>query len=255
MQLNITEKKLKDSSRIMRNMINTTESSTIGHQQALQIMSQALFSKPYEEVKATLLSGKREKSQDPSKNDELFVPILILKYGSKSILTSQGEIVVIRSPDSDADTSESGLREVANQQEILYRKPANSYREVHLPEVLPTNCNVEDIINLAEAMGYFRYQKTIFDLMDTTDLKIFIEGRSCPYGLNGNYEGDIQAAIENQESPLGQCIWYAECEQGGDLYEYFFTFGDLLAARSDDGRNWIVPHADKYSKVHIELIV
>ena len=65
----ISESQFKEVSARLKAALSTTVGANPSNSQALQILSAALFSKPYEEVKATVLSRSaepKEESKNPS---------------------------------------------------------------------------------------------------------------------------------------------------------------------------------------------
>lgn len=60
----VTEAQFKEISVRMRSTLESLAAGSLGHAQALQVLSQALYSKPYEEVKATVFLSEPVGTED-----------------------------------------------------------------------------------------------------------------------------------------------------------------------------------------------
>jgi len=105
---------------------------------------------------------------------------------------------------------------------------------VELPLIInPELISFTSIIDLAKKMGYFKHDKTIFDLIEDSP-KTFINGLSTTYILDGDWVERM-----NEDYDYDTTIWTIDISKGGNLYEFYFSFNELCNAQLID-QSWFI---------------
>lgn len=217
----LTIKKIKNSAKRLKTIINEIE-KPINYNQALQIQSQSLFAKSYEEIKETILKEKTENTYNQ--------PVFIFVYQSESIVVFNEEYVTQTNIGTESEISYKSLYSMA---ESLAAINNTSVVKNSLPHVLNEDWEVEDVILLAKKMHFFNQHNIFLEL--ESDCKIFINDMHCPYALNGDWESEI----EDNEDGENMCVWYPEMTHFDSFYEFFISFKDLCDAVYSDG-TWLI---------------
>lgn len=207
------------------------------HQSVLQMLSRAIFDKPYEEVRATSFAPDTPASQSvaPAVNISKSV-YAMLQYGNESILLKDGEYISGNYPGTDLAVSE---RVYMDNAKALAASFGASLIQERLPEILPEGFDTDDVIRLARKLGMLQDHDSIFNLIEESGV-IKIDGRVTEYTLCGEYLSDVETAFKNGEIPFEVCIWMPETIDKVGLHEYYFTLGELSRARtSDGGKTWV----------------
>ncbi len=213
------------------------ENPSLTYTQALQKVSVILFDKPYEEIKKTLLDKQQEKNS-----------VIIVEYGSESILTLNGEYVSQCCVGTDMEIPISKLESMA---ESLACANNTKYHRVFLPVVLKDSFETEDILSLAKYMGYFNEQN-IFDEIESSDTTIIVNDMLSPYKFDGDWENEIADSVESDEDYRDFCLWHIETEKGYDKYEFFISFKELCEAKQINNNTWIINYENLDLKVEIK---
>lgn len=156
--ISINEKQFKTASRRLSQFVKdrNDEGRPVSHAWMLEALSQALWQKPYGEVKATLLQDNPASHTEVPSSLNKAGRVHILKYGNEEILLLDGEYVAGNYPGTDLETPEFVIREQA---ETLARSHGTFVKTVVLPEVLPEEYETDDIIKLADRLGYQNARK------------------------------------------------------------------------------------------------
>lgn len=212
----------------------------VSHAWLLESLSQGLFGKPYGEVRSTLLASPAEPVKGGTVSDNAAPRLLLIQYGSEVLLTLDGKYVTASCPGSDMEQPLSILR---SQAESLADIHDSTVGFVDLPEVLREDWEMDDVMELAETLGYFRYERPFHDLLSDSPLVIF-KGAAQREDLDGDWYDRIRDEIDDgarwqkvvDETP----VWTPEFTVGFDLYEMYFSFSELGAAREVTPNVWVI---------------
>lgn len=244
MTYKLSEEKLKKTSKILLKDLHATlgiDKSVLSNNQLLQKISQALFSKPFEEVQKVIFAKETHIVVDTIPVSRIF----IFHYGGDAVLTVDGEIEGTTF-DNDEEMDFNNLFNHALLE--ANRLGAFPFEEVSLPTILECDWDSGDVVNLAKKMGYFTHNKTLFQLIDSSKMKI-LDDLYLSFGLKDEWKTKIVSEYDG-ESEIGKCnIWYIEVEDD-DIDEnehatyYDFTFDDICGAVLSDGK-WFINDSNR----------
>ena len=234
----ISEKHFKNSSARLRKRFEAA-GEIISHAQSLQELSNILFEKPYEEIKATILSQKTSKKNEQN-------TVIILQADAESILVVNGEYITCDFPGTDMNMGHSNLFQMgvnlANQHNTVLQ---------HFPVPISDieDFETDDIIKRAEKMGYFNSEPSLFKtLLMNNDLIFIVNGNREPYNLDGDW---IEKVEEEGEDAV---VWHMEHQSGFEQYEFFITFKELCEAQKIDEKTWVIKNKISHDiTINIEL--
>lgn len=231
----IDEKRFEEmKSRMVAEMIK--RGFPIKNHQAQQVLAVALYDKSYKEVSEIHLKSAVIELKNVS----------ILKYGNESILTLNGAYINATFPGTDLEISYDSLMSVAYS---LASQFGTEVKEITLPDILASDYQTEDVIELAKKMGYCTLVPSIFECIEKAGngaSKVFIDGMYCKYGLNDDFVGDLQSAADDGEDPFDVPVWTVDLSSGSKEYEYFILFDDLCnAITKDGGKTWMLPQKEE----------
>jgi hypothetical protein len=229
----LTTQKLKNSAKRLKKDLNN-KGLSINYNETLQMQTQSLFCKPYEEVKETILKEKKEK---------LSIPVYCLHYCSEIIVICNDHFITQLNLGTQSEISIDSLLSIAQNTASMNNSIVTN---VHLPEILNEDWENEDVLLLAKKLGYTSDEQNIFIDLENHN-KIFINNIHCPYGLNGEWESELNGNEDGED----MCVWYPEMQEGFDLYEFYFSFKDLCNAKYKDGK-WIIEQNNQF--IIIEII-
>lgn len=219
----------------------TRRGFTTSHLSALQIMAQAIFGKPYEEIKPLLQDTATPEPATSIAGSDI---VTILHYGSEKLLMRNSEYITGNYPGTDMAIPDQAFNEQAH---MLANQLGTTLREVSLPSILAPGYETDDIIALAERMGDLQSTPSIFSCFEQANI-ILLNGGFTVCGLNGDYVNELEAVAENAEDDSeidNCCIWMPEYTEGFALYEFYVSFDQLCQATSDDGgKTWHIPYDD-----------
>lgn len=223
--LNLNEDKFKD---ITANLLDsvTNHNGKITHSQMLQMLSQAIYSKPYEEIEKTLFEKKSKEVLLLECNGSYFVFV-----GKKCILTSDEFIptnTIIKKV-----RKEKGMEKFIDK--ILYHpipfviegKSVRDYSEENnltAEEEETLKPKTSQVFKIAKQLGYFN--KNLISALENAE-NIFVNGMLSDYHLSD----DIYAKVSEEGEDA--CIWYPEMNVEGEYFEFFFTLKELSEAEYD----------------------
>ena len=226
--MKISEEHFKKSAKRLKSKLLTV-GTELSYNQCLQMLSQSLYSKPYEEIKATLFEN--------TESDNF---VVVLKYGSEKILTLNGEYVSQLNIGTEIEETENALFSTA---ESLAIQHGTSVKTVDIPEILGDEWDTHEVIDLAEKMGYFQHKTTIFDLLEDHDNHILINGSKNYYRMDGDFVDEMINCYD--DDPLGTIVWHPELfNSEGEKLEFYISFEELCNATTKDGKQWIINSVD-----------
>lgn len=233
--LTLDEARFKEITRRLTDTL-AQKDITLKHQSALQAMSQALFGKPYEEIKATLLLDSA-----PAQASN----VTLIHYRGESILMLNGRYITGAFPGTDLETPYPILE---SQGHALASSHDTTLKVMTLPEILAPDFETDDVIALANKMGFLSAHPSIFEMFDRVDTgekAIFLDDMHCPFSLNSDYYSELESALDEDGSEDDVTIWMPEMSTNEGFFEFFVTFGQLCQATTDDnGKTWVVSQPD-----------
>lgn len=214
------------------------------HAQMMQTLSQAMYSKPYEEIKETILSQQEKETKSISQN-------YIIYSGTKGFCLNGKNLVSVGEYNSD----------IVNEF-ILFSSPKICYiPDFQFDEYGFTNNEAFEIsFFIAEKMGYFSYHKTIFQDIDDAEL-ILLDHIPMQYRLDGEWISEVVSEnndifydfkdydkeqkesfmldLETSLKPvLDHIVWHDEFDYNNNLIEIYLTFNDLCKATPTKNSSW-----------------
>ena len=218
------------------------DKSKLSNNDLLQFMSQAFFDKPFEELRATLLSNELPAKVVPKPTISDIPLVILAHYGSESVLIVKGEYQVSRAIGTDMEIS---AQEIRNQADNMARVLNSHVEQAYLPVILAEDWEYEDIVKLATDMGYGMVAETIFDLLENYDIKIFINGIHTGYQPNDQWKSEMASeydADDKDNDARDHMIWSPEIHTNQSDYfqEFYFSFNELCNATYTK-TGWIVP--------------
>lgn len=230
---NLDLNKFKEVSSNLHAMVQ--ENPNMSRSQMLQALSQSLFSKPYEEVKETIL-----KEDNTAIVNFLFSGQHFFIFVDKKCLYSGTEKL----------SYENALRLIqSNKKTKNWSDPKNKIHWSEIPHFIdgkgvyddherfgkPT---IKEIMTAAQMIGYFS-RKSLINLLQTEASSVLIDGMHCPYLLNGDWEEEIL----EPDNDIDMVIWHPEIAYQNSFYEWYFTLSDLANAVYDERYDqWIVSY-------------
>lgn len=232
MSYELNEKKLTTANKKLLKDLHASlgiDKSVLSNNQLLQKISQAFFSKPFEEVQKTIFN-------EVSNVYENLVPrVFLLDYGSENILVVDGDFESATYNGSDQQVD---FNQIYDEAKCLAKRMNSKLKQVSLPSVLSDDWQYDDVIKLAEKMGYFKYDKTFFDIIEETNVRRFIDGEHTNFSLDGDWESQL----DDYDDYGDVIIWSPEIGTNKDLSykEYFFTFEDICSAKLKNDGSWVL---------------
>lgn len=234
----ISERQLKTTANRLHAAISSriAANQNVSYGWILEALSRGMFNKPYGEVRATMLASERVANDTGNTAPR----VVMLEYKSDVILTLDGQYVSGSFLGTDMEIPVSALRSQADTLAGLHNS-AVAY--VELSELLGEHWETDDIIELAQRLGYFRYKRPLHELVDSESMIIF-KGCARRDALNGDWLDDLSSRLicrEDWRSVVGfGCVWSPEFHVGFDKYEMYFSLGDLGQATEFSEGRWTV---------------
>lgn len=120
--ISLSEDQFKGVARRLRENLESILGCQASHAQSLQLLAQSLFSKPYEEIKATLLTNEEERSKE-SDNELSEVEEKYIRLGRQACPFCESDNISGNEVNVDAD---------AASQEVGCDECGASWRDVYL---------------------------------------------------------------------------------------------------------------------------
>lgn len=208
---NITLKQFKNSAKRFHEKNGFVLNLT--YTQSLQELSQILFSKTFEEAQVTLFKNEN--------------PFTVVSYNNNFYIFEYKKFI------SSYNNLNSVQQFFENSCFLFDQK--NIF---HIPYI--GDLSFSKLVKYFKKYGVFDTKKSLILNIETAK-KIFIDDRFCEYHLNGDWIGEVETNAENEdEEPLNTCVWFAETNEGYDLYEYYISFEDILNAEYLDNNEWLI---------------
>jgi hypothetical protein len=257
MSYELTEKKLKKFNKILLKDLHESlsiDKTILSNNDLLQKISQALFSKSFEEIQKTIFTDNEielnSEIDTTILNHSSAQKVIVLSYGAEKLLMINGELesaTHIYVGDEDEKTFKEILKEA--EYEALERD-CLPFKEVTIPEILGDEWDYDDIIELANKMGYFKYENTLFDLIESPNY-IFINDQHSPFGLDNNWVKEIVSEHVCNYDIGNSTIWHIEIfsDNSDDFNEYYFTFNDICNATLNKNKTWSINEYNKKENI------
>lgn len=244
--LNLNEDKFKD---IAANLLDsvTNHNGKITHSQMLQMLSQAIYSKPYEEIEKTLFEKKLKEVLLFECNGTYFVFV-----GKKCIFISDEHIsteTIIKKVRKEKGMAEFNEKIVSHPIPfVIAGKSVEDYVEdnnLTAEEEKSLKPKTSQVLKIAKQLGYFK--KNLVSVLENAE-KIFVNGMLSDHHLSD----DIYAKVSEEGEEA--CIWYPEMNVENEYFEFFFTLKELSEAEYNSKDNvWYV--TQKYGNEKIIRLI
>lgn len=220
---NINEFSFKKAAKRLSSEIEKRTGNKVSHMQSIQILSQTLFSKPYEEIKETIL-----KEEDSTKQNV----VILAHVGSSTIIYDENGWVNGSYPGTDMCVGEKAISQEAGK---LANKLDAKLIEVQIPIADIEHYEDTDVFNRIQYMNLFNPEDSlIFQLAKCDFNMIVVNSMHCKYGLNGDWVTDVENDYHNS-------IWSPEMKDDmGGFYEFFFSFEEICNAKKTGDNEWLI---------------
>lgn len=220
----MSEKHFKKSSARLRKRFEAA-GETLSHAQSLQELSNILFAKPYEEVKATVFE------KTPNQQSDLNC-VVVLQAGGENILMVNGEYVTGDYPGTDLNM---GIKNLLQMAEGIANEKGTSIKHLPVPIEDIEDFETDDIIKRAEKMGFLTNEESLLKkLLLNNDLIFLANGIQEPYCMDSDW---VEKVEEEGEDAV---VWHMETERDFDKYEFFITFEEMCNAKKVEKNTWII---------------
>ena len=252
----LTEDQMKRAVSRMNTDIHDRLSAgkSVSHAWLLESMSKGLFGKPYGEVRVTLLAEAVESGSDETAGHNVAPRVLLIDYGSERFLTLDGQYVTSTCPGTDMELPDFAIQAQAG---TLASTHQTWVHRIELPELLNDEWEADDVIGLAEMLGYFRYARPLYELLDQSPVVLF-RSAAERWALDGDYMDELRFLIDEgqpwRQGIREEIVWSPDFTVGPDKYEFYFTLAELGAAKETAPNVWIIPSASD-NDVEIRLVL
>jgi hypothetical protein len=237
---NLTEDEFKEAGKRMCDLMYNAMGKVYSDEECLDFVSKVLFNKSYE-------YGTKS--------------VFIIKYGSEEILVEDSKYI------ASQRTADDNIKyEWVNYDSKVY----NSIKElgeklavrngVELKYIEPPEClslynknNREEccnrIIELAISMGYFKYKKTIFEMLEDSNNKMFLDDVSSKDRIDEDWRELVESdEMENDFDDNGEdaVIWKGGLEVADGIHEFEIKFRELCNAERINENKWIIEGQDSF---------
>jgi hypothetical protein len=231
----LTNQKFKEISKSLHASIKENSSPT--HTQMLQFLSQAMYSKPYEEVKSTILAGKKTVNVYSCQN--MFY-LFNKEYFVKAIPRCSFNELVNQVKISKIKADEVLIIEIPVFNDAEMFDSSEDYKSIKKADIITIVPTIHYIKKMAKLMGGFN------------EISIFNEFVKCHhFTISVYYEnGDhIVSDVNSNEQMCEDWMYNVESEgvdglciiiEEGDEVDEYLNFGELLAATLKNGE-WDIP--------------
>lgn len=222
--------KLKSTADSLHSMV-ANHNGTPSHNQMLQYLSQALFSKPYEEVKETLLKPD-------------YIPVNKFICGYEHFLFV-GDKCIYRGKKQLSDHKISALIKKEKNMKS-WTQPDSFYwidmpylvdgKLINDPDIKP---ELQHVKQTARMMG-FMDDNHLINILENKAQSVLINNIHIPYLLNSDWKTDLyEESFDNNN--YQNIIWYAEAVANNEFYEWYFSLQDLNdAVYHENDDVWVV---------------
>ena len=219
---NFNENSFKKSANRLSSEIEKRTGNKVSHMQSIQILSQALFSKPYEEIKETILKEQSEKQK----------VIILADVGGSTIIYDENGWINGSSPGTDMYLGEKAIRKEA---ETLANKLNAKLIEMQIPVADMEDYEDDDVFNRIQYMNLFNPEDSLIFQLEKCDYNmIIVNSMHCKYGLNSEWVSEV-------ENDYHDCIWSPEMKDDmGGFYEFFFSFEEICNSKKTGENEWLI---------------
>lgn len=252
----LTEAQMKQATSRMNTDIRDRldAGKDVSHAWLLESLCRGLFGKPYGEVRSTLLAAPVEVGSGETAGNNVAPRVLLIDYGSETFLTLDGQYVTSTCPGTDMELPDFAIQAQAGTLASLHETWVH---RVELPELLNEEWEADDVIGLAEMLGYFRYARPLHELLDRGPLVIF-KSAAERWVLDGDYMDELRALVDEgqpwRQGIREEIVWSPDFTVGFDKYELYCTLADLGAAKESAPNVWVIPSASG-PDVEIRLVL
>lgn len=230
----VSEKAFKSSAKRLREGL-VELGIDIGHAKSLQLLSQSIYVKPFEELKATILT---EKSQEETDKEVEKGHVYIVDYPNESMLFVNGEFVTATFTGTDVEVPFHSL--LAQAEREASRLSCEVIRTKY-------DGNLPDEWEYSDLEGIFLVSGVIEDgnpsmirEMEAMESGVIIDGKFLvKYGLDGDWQNDF-----SEGSDIDNTIWHPEATSEDGFYEWFVSAREMQDAKKVDGE-WHVRYSEK----------
>lgn len=201
----------------------------------------------------------RSGTEDGQKNDA-FAPapaVHLLHYGSETLLTLNGRYICGAFPGTDLECPVEILESEADS---LAQAHGGGWRSVELPDLFGVEFETDDIIELAQRLGYFRYWAPLFEMLTQRGAAGVLIDDGVVYGAHPMRDADFglgfreyvsEQEIDWREAMEGYVAVQWDFPDHGDLMPDIMLTLDDIGRAGDDGRNWVVGRGQDECRVQI----
>lgn len=229
-----TVQKLKSTNSKLFDFIKNHEGE-LKQSQLLQYLSQALYSKPYEELKETLPNEKME-------------TVYILSHGSAFYFAYKSTLTfLVDFQAASKDVLEKSVLTKIKNKKVLFKHYTLPFLNRHGEVVENDKSNFNDALYLATIMGFINKKITLLDVLDESSL-FSINGEVFKYSIDGDWFDKVES------EGIDAVIWHIDFHTSNfEYFEYFFTLKDILEAEQISETSWRINENDKNSYI-IEIL-
>lgn len=238
-KLNIDQKKFKNISDKLRSQLAINNNPN--HSQMLQFLAQAMFSKPYEEVKETILKDINVIKVFSCKNEDFIFNnkgVLMARVKTKNDIDLKE---VINTTRMKCDKIEKYYIPFYDEERFFDSK--DEYMKNTDGSIIPS---VSYVLSMATCMGYL-FKNSIFDLLENSqsfEFSAVYENGSFESLSNEQLCGDWFQNVES-EGQDALCL-ILEFPNGE---EFYLSFKDLLLSRHESSDNSYIIDLGSYKYV------
>lgn len=238
LKVNIMTAQIKDLSKfksISNNLFEmVSKEENLTSAKMLQMLSQSMFSKPYEEVKETIFEKEISKTY-------------ILFHNESAYLLTKNNLIFLDNELLDKDKLIKKANAVSKKIIKIDNVIFNS-----LPNVLASGeandgkeTTYKDAKFIAKLLGYFSKKTNLFNLVD--DFSGFkINGSLFEYSISG----DWFESVSNEG--VDTCIWFIEFfDEDNNFYEHYFSLREICEAVSHDNKVWDIKEDDTVKTIEL----
>lgn len=238
-ELTLNEARIKSAGAYLAAQITEFTGQKFSHMNGLQLISEALFSKSFEEIKALIERDAQAHGTESKQSVAGFNPVFVVNYADQAYLFDGVQMF---------HNISGGINHPINNDGIIYRAKQVSHaygfsdeiRVVALPSILGPTPSTDDIQQLCQKMGYMDYEFPLIDLLSSYQVShTKLNGHYSPHLLNGDWENDLISEVDDNDGSADDIsIWFAECQEGMDMYEFDFSFAEICAAKKINDSTW-----------------
>lgn len=221
----VSEKAFKNSAKRLREGLAEL-GIELGHAISLQLLSQSIHVKPFEELKATILT---DKSQEETDKEVEKGHVYIVDYFNEFMVFVNGEFVTATFTGTDAEVPfHSLLAQAEREASRLSCEVVHTKYDGDLP----------DEWEYSYLEGIFLVSGVIEDgnpsmirEMEAMEGGVIIDGQFLvKYGLDGNWQNEFR-----EGSDVDNTIWHPEATSEDGFYEWFVSAKEMQDAKKVDG--------------------